>query len=86
MEITGEITYILEKESGEGRNGTWQKQNVIIKTEGEYPKSIQVTVSEKCFEFLDKKKVGDSMTASINIESREWNEKWYTDVKAWKIV
>lgn len=31
-------------------------------------------------------KVGDKLTVSFNLESREYNGKWYTDIKAWKIV
>jgi len=30
--------------------------------------------------------VGEKITASINIESREYNGRWYTDVRAWKIA
>jgi hypothetical protein len=28
---------------------------------------------------------GETITASIDIQSREYNSRWYTDVKAWKI-
>ena len=30
-------------------------------------------------------KVDERLTAHIDIASREYNERWYTDVKAWKI-
>jgi hypothetical protein len=30
--------------------------------------------------------IGEKITASINIESREYNGRWYTDVRAWKIA
>ena len=28
---------------------------------------------------------GEQITASIDVQSREYNGRWYTDVKAWKI-
>jgi hypothetical protein len=31
------------------------------------------------------KEIGKTFVFSIDIESREYNNKWYTDVKAWKI-
>lgn len=30
-------------------------------------------------------KPGDAVTVGINLESREFNGKWYTDIKAWKL-
>ena len=30
-------------------------------------------------------KTGEQLTVSIDLESREYNGRWYTDVKAWKV-
>jgi len=30
-------------------------------------------------------KTGDEVTVSFDLESRDFNGKWYTDVKAWKV-
>jgi len=85
MEITGKIIEILPEETGEGRNGPWKKQNFILETQDQYPKKVCITVwGDK----VDLKNFGEneSITASINIESREYNNRWYTDVKAWRVV
>ena len=84
MEITGKIIQILPEETGEGRNGTWKKQNFILETQDQYPKKVCITVwGDK----IDLKAYGqnETVTASINIESREYNSRWYTDVKAWRL-
>ena len=85
MEINGKIIQLLEKQTGEGKNGTWQKQDYILETEGQYPKKV-------CFNLWGDKiekfgmKEGDVVVVSCDLESREFNSKWYTDVKAWNVV
>ena len=83
MEITGTITQILEAQSGESANGSWKKQELImVEDKEQYPKTI-------AFELWGDKipvpSIGDKVKASINLESREYNGRWYTNVKAWKI-
>ncbi len=84
MEISGRIISILSEQSGEGRNGPWRKQDFILETDGQYPRKVCVSVwGDKIDQFSLKE--GEQLTASVNIESREYNGRWYTDVKAWKV-
>jgi len=84
MTITGTIKQIKPVESGVSNGNTWKNQLVIINQGGEYPKTVAVKINpEKVSinEFVE----GEQVTAHINIESREYNDRFYTDVKAWKI-
>ncbi len=82
-EITGKIIKIMDPVSGEGKNGSWKKQEFIFETAGEYPKKICIANwNDKVS--ADLLKMGEELTVSINIESREFNDRWYTDVKMWK--
>ena len=84
MELTGKITNILPIQSGVGKTGNeWKKQEIIIQTEEQYPKSICITLWGNAID--NKIKQDEKIKASIDIESREFNGKWYTTVKAWKI-
>lgn len=84
LKISGKVTQILEEQSGTSQNGPWRKQDFILETQGEYPRQICVTQwGDKIDEFAVEE--GDSLTAFIDIQSREYNGRWYTDVKAWKI-
>jgi len=83
VELTGKITNILPIQSGVGKNGEWKKQEIIIQTEEQYPKSICITLWGNTISSNIKQ--GDKIKASIDIESREFNGKWYTTVRAWKI-
>lgn len=85
LEITGKVASIGQRLSGEGRNGAWVKQELIIETEEQYPKKVCLL----CWgDRADEAKAftpGEKIKAGINIESREFNGKWYTDIKAWKL-
>jgi hypothetical protein len=86
MEVQGVLKQILPIESGESKSGkTWQKQTIIIETADAYPKQIALEVSEKALSSLQDYSEGMTITCSINIESREYNGRWFTSVKAWKI-
>ena len=84
MELTGKIITILPIQSGIGKTGNeWKKQEIIIQTEEQYPKNICITLWGNTISSNIKQ--DDKIKASVDIESREFNGKWYTTVKAWKI-
>lgn len=87
MELIGKIIQILPLQSGTSKAGNpWKKQEYILETLGtQYPRKV-------CFNLfgdnVDKfpMQVGQDVTVSIDIESREFNGRWYTDVRAWNVV
>ncbi|MGY6558974.1 MAG: DUF3127 domain-containing protein [Nitritalea sp.] len=85
MDITGTVIQILAEQSGSSRNGnTWRKQEYIIETPGNYPKKVCLAVwGDKIEQFGIQQ--GETITAGIEIESREYNSRWYTDIKAWRV-
>jgi hypothetical protein len=84
LTITGTVKQLLEEQSGEGRNGPWRKQEFILETEGNYPKEICIAMWG---DNIDQFALGpdERITAHIDIQSREFKGKWYTDVKAWRV-
>ena len=84
LKITGTVQQVLEEMSGEGRNGPWRKQEFILETEGNYPRPVCVVIWGDNIDQFGVQP-GERITASIDIQSREYNGRWYTDVKAWKV-
>ncbi len=84
MQLTAKLAQLLPIQTGEGKNGTWKKQDIIVETDGQYPKKICISIwgdkinPEALIE-------GATLDISFDIESREFNGKWYTNLKAWKI-
>ena len=85
MDISGKIIQLLPVQTGQGKNGTWKKQEFILETGDTYPKKICIAVWGDKID-MGSFKTGDMVDVSFDVESREYNGRWYTDVKAWKIA
>ncbi|MBX7226117.1 MAG: DUF3127 domain-containing protein [Chitinophagales bacterium] len=84
MEVKGKLLQLLPLVTGEGKNGTWKKQEVIIETNAQYPKKICVSIwGDKINS--SQLVIGNQLTLSIDLESREYNGRWYTEARAWKV-
>ena len=84
MQLTAKLVQLLPLQTGTGKNGQWKKQDIIVETEGTYPKKVCISIwGEKINE--SQLKPGSQLDISFDVESREYNGRWYTDVKAWKI-
>ena len=67
-----------------GKKGEWKKQEFIVEVPGQYPKKVCLS----CWgDKIDQSKltVGDTVTVSIDLESREYNGRWFTEARAWKV-
>jgi len=84
MEIIGVIQKILPEQTGQSDKGTWSKQDFIIQTLDKYPRQVCLTNWKKKVSLADFAE-GNLIKALINIESKEFKEKWYTDLKVWKM-
>jgi len=84
MEISGKIIAILPQTSGQGKNGMWRSQDYVLETGDQYPKKV-------CFNLFNDKidqfpiAIDDQVNVSFDIESREYNGRWYTSIRAWKV-
>lgn len=85
MEISGKIIAILPLQSGTGRNGTeWKKQDYVVETHDQYPKKMCFNLwGDRIDQFTIQ--MGEEVTVSFDIDCREWNGKWFNDIRAWKI-
>jgi len=88
LELNGVIKKILPIVEGTSKAGKgWKKSGFVVTTEGDYPKDVAFSVfgEEKVDNLMKFNKVGQKVDVSFNVESREYNEKYYTDLQAWKI-
>ncbi len=84
MEITGKLLQLLPPQTGQGKNGTWKKQEFIIETGDTYPKKVCLAIWGDKID-IGKVAIGSSVTVSFDAESREYNGRWYTDLKAYAL-
>ena len=85
MQVTGKLIELLPLQSGERKNGAWKKREIILETPGTYPKKICVILWNDKAEsaFL---RVGNTLIVDVDVESRLYNGKWYTELKGWRIT
>ena len=87
MEILGTLIKILPIESGQKNGGgEWSSQTIIVEQEGQYPKPVAVTLFGDKINLLNGIQINDKLNVSVNVESREYNGKYFTKVNAWKIA
>ena len=85
MEITGRIIQKLDMQKGASAKGEWKKQEFIIETNDKFPKKVCVSAWSEKVDDLTRFNINDTVKVSYNLESREYNGRWYTDARAWKI-
>ena len=84
MELKGKVVQLLQPQTGMGKKGQWKKQEFILETAGQYPKKVCLSAwGEKIDQF--KLAVGETVNVSVDLESREYNGRWYTEARAWKL-
>ena len=88
LELEGKITRKEAKQSGQSARGSWTKQDFILEyQDGNFPADVCFTAfgNEKVAE-LDRYQVGDEVKVSFNLRAREYNGRWYNDVRVWRIT
>ena len=84
MEIVGRLDSILEPQTGTSAKGEWRKDSFVIETLDQYPKKVNISYFGDKLN-INNFNINDEIKVSINIDSREFNGKWYTNITAWKI-
>lgn len=84
MEITGKVVRLGGLTEGTSARGPWRKQDLIIETDEQYPKTVCLTCWTNQIDEIQKMTPGQLIKAQIDISSREFNGKWYTDVRVWR--
>jgi len=84
MYIQGKVTKVFDIQTGESPRGNWKKREFILETYAKVPKKVCLVLKGESVDSIQLQN-GDSIRVSVDIESREYKEKWYTEVRAWKI-
>ena len=84
MEITGKVVRLGTLTEGTSARGPWRKQELIIETEEQYPRTVCLICWTNQIDEIQKFAPGQTIKAQIEISSREFNGKWDTDVRVWR--
>ena len=87
FEIEGTLRRKLQAQSGRSARGDWAKQEFVLEyPDGNFNSEVCITAwgQDKVSE-LDRFNEGELLKVSFNIRAREYNGRWYNDLRAWKI-
>ena len=86
MEVVGKIIQVLPLQEGVGRNGNpWKLQAYVLETLDQYPRKVHFEVFGEDRIKQNPCELDQLVTVSFDIESREFNGRWYTSIRAWRI-
>lgn len=84
MEVEGKVILFIGERSGTSKAGNpWKVKEYVLETKENYPRKI-------AFDFFGDRadqfplNVGDEIRLSFDIESREYQGRWFTSIRGWK--
>ena len=86
MEFEGTVVSVLPVVKGTSARGEWMKQEVIFDEPGEFNRKVCVGFWGDKAQEAGTLRPGEVVAVSANVESREYNGRWYTEVRAWRMT
>ena len=86
MELTGKLIQLLPNVEGESQRGHWVRGGFVVETGDDYPRKVAFTAfGEDRVAMAQSIPMGTMVQVTFTPESREFNERWYTDLRASRI-
>lgn len=86
MEVIGKLALILDAQRGESSRGPWLRGGFVIDTEEQFSRKIAFSIwGEDKYNALKAVSIGTTIKVIFNIESREYQERWFTDCRCSQI-
>lgn len=88
MEITGKIIQVLPEQGGISKTSgkEWKLQAYVLETQEQFPKKVHFEIFGDDRIKANPCNIDDLVTVSFDVESREFNGRWYTSIRAWRVV
>jgi len=86
MEVSGKVIAVTPIQTGEGRNGLWKKQEYVVEYDqnSQYPRRLMFNLwGDRIDQYHISE--GQLLKVSFDIDCREYNGRWYNDIRAWKV-
>ena len=87
MDFTGRIIAILQPKGGVSKStgNEWKVQEYVIENHDQYPRKMcfEVFGADKIAQFDIK--MGEELTVSFDIDARQWQDRWFNSIRAWKV-
>lgn len=85
MELKAVFLRVVNTANGQGKNGPWTKTEFITETRGPHPKTVCLTAWNDKGDMLPGLAEGEALTIGFEIESREYNSRWYSENRVFSL-
>lgn len=83
FEVEGKLIKKFETES---KTDSFKAREFVIEIEsGKYPQLIKFQLVQDRCALVDDYNEGDMLKVFFDLRGREWNEKYFTNLNAWKV-
>lgn len=82
-ELTGTVKVIYDEQTF--ASGFNKREFVVTDEADKYPQDIKFECLKEKVELVSKLKKGDKVKVTFDLNGREWNEKYYVNLVAWRI-
>ncbi len=82
LSLTGKLHKVFDKQQV---TDSFSKREFVIETAESYPQLVKFELTQDKCDLLNKFKVGETIKVLFNVRGREWNEKFFTNLNAWRI-
>lgn len=82
FEIEGKLH---KKFDTQNKTETFQAREFVIMTDGQYPQYVKFQLTQDRCALIDPHNEGDQIKVYFDLRGREWNEKYFTNLNAWKV-
>lgn len=86
MDFELTVNTVLPLVTGTSARGEWKKQEVVFDLPGEFNRKLCVGFWNDRAPEAAALRPGDRVALSVNVESREYNGRWYTEARAWRMT
>ena len=80
--ISGKLHKVFPMES---KSANFQTREFVIVTEEQYPQYLKFPLVQDRCSVIDKFQAGQQITVHFDLRGREWQEKFFTNLQAWKV-
>ena len=81
---TGRLHKVFDTEQ---KSGTFQAREFVIEVaDGKFPQMVKFQLTQDKCPLIDDYSEGEEITVDFDLRGREWNERYFTNLNAWRIA